>query len=247
MLTGLNAVNAAQPTDVSREADPNSVYLTWVDLDQSEAAIAEARPHLSLDECERADRYHRLVHRNRFMIARSNLRRTLGSFLQVPAEEIAFVSGPNGKPALNRQFPDLRFNLAHSESMAVIAVAFGRDVGVDVEYIRPNVQFLEIAQRMFTPGECAQIQALTGDEIMHAFYRCWTRKEAYVKATGAGLTVALDSFEVPVTAESAPLPVALHDSGLPTATLTDISPNNEFAAALAVLGPNEPVQLLIQS
>jgi|1185.fasta_scaffold24229_1 4'-phosphopantetheinyl transferase len=249
MSAGLIAAHTAQPTAVSTLTDRNAVYISWVNLDQSDADIASAVSDLSPDEQERADRYHRLVHRNRFIAARSCLRRMIGSFLHVAAEEIMFVAGTHGKPALSDRFSfqDLRFNLAHSEEMAVLAIAFGRDVGVDVEHVRPNVQFLEIARRMFAPGEYVHLETLTEDEIMRAFYRCWTRKEAYVKATGAGLSLALDSFEVPVSPQRAPFRVTLHDACLPTGTLTDISPNDDFAAALAILGSEEPLPVLIHN
>jgi 4'-phosphopantetheinyl transferase len=234
---------------MSMRADRNAVYLSWFNLDQSNTAGALEISHLSADERERADRYHRAVHRDRFIAARGCLRRILGSFLDVAPAEITFLQGPHGKPQLGDQFlsEDIRFNLAHSEEMVLLAVAFGRDVGVDVERVRPNVRYREIARRMFAAGEYAQLEAFSGDEAMRAFYRCWTLKEAYVKATGAGLTLALDSFEVPVISKTAPFPVTLHDVGLPSGTLTDISPNEEFAAALAILGLEEPVPLLVQN
>jgi 4'-phosphopantetheinyl transferase len=239
----------AEPSGMSRRADRNAVYLSWVNLDQPDTAGALEISHLSADERKRADRYHRAVDRDRFIAARGYLRRLLGSFLDVSPEEITFVSGTHGKPGLGGQFVsgDIRFNLAHSEQMAVFAVALSFEVGVDVERVRPNVRYPEIARRMFAPGEYAQLEALGDDEGMRAFYRCWTRKEAYVKATGAGLTLALDSFEVPVTSQAVPFPVVLHDIGLPSGTLTDISPDDDFAATLAVLGPEDSVPLVLHN
>jgi 4'-phosphopantetheinyl transferase len=230
-------------------ADRDAICLWWVDLDQPDRGLWPAMSSLSSDERERAGCYHRAIDRNRFIAARTCLRQILGSILGLAPAEVIFKHGKHGKPQLGDQFlsEDIRFNLAHSENMAVFAVAFGRDVGVDVERLRPNVRYREIAHRMFAPGENTQLKGLGDDAAMRAFYRCWTRKEAYVKATGVGLTLALDSFEVPVTSKTIPFPVALHDIGLPTGTLTDISPDDEFAAALAVLGPEEMLPLLVHN
>lgn len=249
MSADLICPTAEQPSRMPMGADRNAVHLIWVDADRSITEGGLDLSHLSADERERADRYHRLVDRNRFIAARLHLRRLLGSFLDAAAADIKFVSGAHGKPQLADQFlsEDIRFNLAHSEEMAVFAIAFGSDVGVDVEHIRPNVRYREIARRMFAPGESAQLDALNDEEAMAAFYRCWTRKEAYVKATGAGLTLALDSFEVPVTSKAVPFPVTLHDVGLSPGTLTDISPNDDFAAAVAILGSEGMSPLLIHN
>ena len=105
-----------------------------------------------------------------------------------------------GKPRLADEWLSrpIEFNLAHSAGVGLCAVAIGHRVGVDLEQIRPNPSCMEIAQRFFAPAEVAALSRLTGDDLIRAFYRCWTRKEAYLKATGLGLSLPLASFVVPV-------------------------------------------------
>jgi len=141
--------------------------------------------------------------RRRFVVARAALRGVLGAALGQPPRSLRFVEGPHGKPALADQPPPLRFNLSHSGELALLALSLDRELGVDLERRRHHLDHLGIARRYFAPDELAALAALPAAQQETAFYRCWTRKEALLKAKGAGLTLPLDSFAVSVT-EAAP-------------------------------------------
>ena len=145
---------------------------------------------LSEDERARALRFHFPLHRHRFVAARSALRRILAAYLDLPPAELRFHYSPHGKPYLEHHW--LRFNLAHSEDLALCAVARAREIGVDIERIRPRPTQERIPERFFSPSEAAQLRALPPE----AFFHYWTAKEAYLKARGEGLAIPLDSFDV---------------------------------------------------
>jgi 4'-phosphopantetheinyl transferase len=167
--------------------------------------------YLSAEEVRRAARFLRETHRRRFIIAHAALRTILGQYLGIPPDRVAISLRTGGKPELAlaqgsplpwgggpgvRAAKTLRFNLSHSEALALIAVALDCEVGVDVEHIRPISDMANIVKRYFAPGEQAAWLALPDGERLAGFFRCWTRKEAYLKARGIGLSGGLDRFEV---------------------------------------------------
>jgi 4'-phosphopantetheinyl transferase len=129
-------------------------------------------------------------------VGRSTLRTLLGRYLRTPPRSIGLRLGPNGKPLLTQSSPALHFNLAHSEGLALLALALDLEVGVDVEQIRGGPDLAAIAPRFFSPRENAQLDAVAAAGRAEAFYQCWTRKEAVIKATGEGLSRPLHSFDV---------------------------------------------------
>lgn len=153
-----------------------------------------------LDTAER-DRTARFVFdrdRRRYARAHAAMREILGGFLGRPPAEIRFGVGTYGKPYVHDAGVDLRFNLSHSGERALLAVSYGREVGVDVEENRP-VDWLPLAHRFFAAREVAELEAMPASEQMDAFFRCWTRKEAFLKAHGMGLSAPLNAFEVDLT------------------------------------------------
>ena len=222
--------------------DRDVVCLWWANLDWTENEIASAWFELSPDERERADRYRRPIDRTRFIAARTCLRRILSSYLGLPPDLITFECGPNGKPRLTTDFAkhNVHFNVAHSQELAVFAIAVGQEVGVDLERIQSTVRCLELAAHFFAREEQRALEALAAENRVQGFYRCWTRKEAYLKALGAGLSLPLDSFVVSLSQED--MPICVRDSlrSPNCCTLMDISPNPNFAAALAILNPPKP-------
>jgi 4'-phosphopantetheinyl transferase len=148
------------------------------------------------DERRRVDRFVHDVHRRRFVVAHSAVRLILGACLEQPPQWLRFTRTRLGKPGLVGT-GELQFNLSHSEDVAILAVARGREVGIDVEQQRP-VDVLDLASRFFAPAERESICSLPPHEQESAFFRCWTRKEALVKAIGCGLSMALDAFAVHV-------------------------------------------------
>lgn len=145
-------------------------------------------------ELQRMHRFHFAPDRERYAVAHTNLRRILSGYLHQPAERISFRANRFGKPELTDHVSSIHFSLSHSPNIAVLAVACGLPVGVDVEEVRPIEP--EVAATHFSASELSDLSELTGDAWLNAFYRCWTSKEAILKAEGVGLHRALDSFDV---------------------------------------------------
>lgn len=163
---------------------------TWcVDLDPPGERVQVLRGWLDLAELDRAARF--LVPRvgRRFTVARGTLREILGAELGIPPASVRFAYGEHGKPSVE----GLHFNLSHSGDRALVGVA-DRPVGVDLEELRPDVQFRRLAERFFSALER---EAMPDQGLALAFFRLWTRKEAYLKACGKGLALPLASFAVP--------------------------------------------------
>jgi 4'-phosphopantetheinyl transferase len=197
----LRSPNASTRPDRPVRIGPRDVHLWYVHLDWAAADTKRVERWLSLDERQRAQRFRFDRDRNRFIVRRAVLRMLLGEYLESPAGDIAFVYRALGKPALAPAFDRhrLSFNASHSHDLAVVAVAFDRTLGVDVEWVRPLVDLEAIARRFFAPRENLALNRVAPAERVQAFFNCWTRKEAFVKASGEGLTRALDSFEVSLT------------------------------------------------
>ncbi len=153
---------------------------------------------LSEDECQRAARFNFERDRRRYVASRGMLRRIVACYLDDRPERLRFRYEKHGRPALVPERPDacIDFNMSHSGELALLAIAHRRRIGVDVEKVRPDIAPDEIAQRFFSPNEVRALLSLPEDLRYQAFLRCWTRKEAYVKARGEGLAIALDSFDV---------------------------------------------------
>jgi 4'-phosphopantetheinyl transferase len=147
---------------------------------------------LAADEAARAERYRFDRDRERFVVGRGLLRIILGRYLGLSPAEIRFAYSPNGKPLL----PDLDFNLSHCEDLALVAVSRGSRVGVDVERVRVLKDAAELVARFFSPGEHAAYEKLPPADQPQAFFNLWTRKEAWLKATGDGIGHLLNQVEV---------------------------------------------------
>ena len=214
------------------------VWRAWLDAD--DAIVAALRGLLAPHERERADRFHFPKDRRHFTVARGLLRTLLARYTGRPAELISFDYNKYGRPALAVGEPaeDLRFNVSHSKGLALYAFARGREVGVDVEFLRGEFAGEEIAVRFFSPAEVAALRALPAAERTRAFFACWTRKEAYIKAHGLGLSLPLDGFDVSLApGEPAALLGTRHDPAQSERwTLRELSPAPGYAAALAVEG-----------
>jgi len=169
--------------------------------------------------------------------AEAALRIALGMYLDRSPESLAFALGPGGKPELTGPAGrDVHFSLSHSGDRCVIAVSAEGPVGVDVEEIRQVPELVGIAQSRFAPGEAAEILALSGEQRLRTFYRCWTRKEAYLKATGAG--IGGDSLQrVEVSTGSVAALRAAPGAVAGEWSLLDLDLGDGFASALATRHP----------
>jgi len=208
-------------------------------LDLQDAALHEAYAVLSGDEIERARRYKFPRDRGRFVGARAFLRRTLAEYLSVSPRELAFIYGPFGKPGLSPPFAGetLEFNLSHSGDVAVLAVARDAPVGVDVEQVIRVANLQGIASRFFSAYENARLNAAPAYARELAFYYCWTRKEAFLKALGDGLAHPLDSFDVSLDERQARLVAIRGDREAASMwSLVHLCPAPGYVAALAIKG-----------
>lgn len=195
---------------------------------------------LAEDERTRANRFHFDKHRRHFVAGRGFLRALLARYLNITPEEVQFAYGPYGKPVLNGEHREnaLRFNASHSGDWAVYAFVQDHEVGVDVEHIKADFETEGIAERFFSALEVQTLYALADEEKPAAFFRCWTRKEAYIKALGSGLSHPLDSFDVTFAPGE---PAAL--SRAEGWSLFDLDVAPEYAAALALEGSGHSVRL----
>jgi 4'-phosphopantetheinyl transferase len=158
--------------------------------------LARLRPLLSPEEARQAERFRFERDRDRFTIGRAILRLLVGRYQALAAGAVTFSHGPQGKPFLPACGPPLEFNVSHSDDLALFAFARGRRVGVDIEAVRPAVAREDIPERFFTAEEAAFLRALPPERQPEAFFDCWVRKEAAIKAWGVGLSLALDRFTV---------------------------------------------------
>jgi len=195
---------------------------------------------LSGDEQQRAERFVDPKDRDAFIAARGLLRLILSRYLEQAPEALCFRYGLHGKPALVPELnPDrLCFNLSHSAGLALYAVAMNQEVGVDLERVHPNLPYEAIARRFFSPQESATLLALPAHERCEAFFNCWTRKEAYVKAQGRGIALPLNQFEVPLAPGE--VTALLRSDGNSHAaavwTLQALHPAPGYVAALVIAG-----------
>ena len=194
---------------------------------------------LADDERERLARFVFPRLGERYVTARGRLRLLLARYLGVDAAVLRFVYGPRGKPALAEgAHADLRFNLSHSGDLALVAVTRGREVGVDVEADRPDFATEATARRFFSAAEVEAFLALPPASRHEAFFRCWTRKEAYIKALGDGLALPLDSFDVAIGEAATEILLATRPDPAEARRwrLAALAPGAGYAGAVAVEG-----------
>lgn len=186
---------------------------------------------LSAAERERAGRFHFADHRRRYEISHGALRRILGGYVDADPAALEFETGPRGKPFLAGTGPF--FNLSHSAKLAVVGVG-STELGLDCEKVRDLGSYLQIAEKHFSSDEFRGLSAYPEAERLGAFYRCWVRKEAYIKALGEGLAMALDSFDVTLGEEPQLLACRDRDEDPCAWTMIDVSPGPGFVAAAAL-------------
>jgi 4'-phosphopantetheinyl transferase len=212
-------------------------------LDATVARVRHLRDTLSVDERTRADRFHFDRDRRRFIIARAALRSIIGRYLNLEPDDLVFDYGVRGKPALSPSMnsAQLHFNLAHSHELAVYAFTRHQRVGIDVEYtLRVVSDTDQLVKRFFSANEQAVYCALPAGEQRMAFFRCWTRKEAFIKAIGDGLSQPLDRFDVALAPEQSPGILSIDGSTLAAQhwSLVPLEPSADYIGAVAVEGQN---------
>ncbi len=218
----------------------DEVHVWRAALDQSPSLVARLFYSLATDERERAEGFYFHKDREHFIVARGLLRAILGRYLTIDPAQLRFNYSSYGKPSLPSESGGdaLRFNLSHSHGLALYAFTRGREVGIDLERVRPDVADGQIAERFFSPREVAMLCELPVKKQTQAFFNCWTRKEAYIKARGEGLSLPLNQFDVSL-APGEParlLGTREHPQEASRWCLQELIPAPEYTAALAVEG-----------
>ncbi len=188
------------------ELQQDAVHVWTAEFDPWRTEVADALTVLSSDERQRAGSFRHQDRRECSILTRGILRHLLARYCGMEARAIEFCYGPHGKPLLGNTSAQLHFNTSHSNSVVAFAFTRAGEVGVDVELVRSAIPLqIEIAQRHFSPGELNQLLALPDAERAEGFFRCWTRKEAFLKARGDGVFGGLNTFEVSLAKDDARL------------------------------------------
>jgi 4'-phosphopantetheinyl transferase len=218
----------------------DEVHLWRVDLESIRSAEVRWREVLSGDERHRASRFHFSTDRQNYIAARALLRIIVANYLGAGPTGITLSYSNKEKPSLGPAHADsgIKFNLSHSGGIALYAFSHERDLGVDVEQIRKDFEVEPLARRFFSPNEQQQLASFPAAEQVDAFFRCWTRKEAYIKATGDGLSLPLNQFDVSLEPRSSDALAATRPDGSEVSLwlLTEVPGGTGFAAALCVQG-----------
>ncbi len=218
------------------------MHVWLVELDQPEPEVQRLRRLLSADERARADRFHFERDRRRFTVTRGALRTVLAEYLEVNTADVRFAYQTFGKPVLaDRRGPC--FNVSHSGALALIGVTGAREIGVDLEEKRPLDDLLQIARHYFSEAERRALEALPVGLRQDGFFNCWTRKEAFIKASGEGLSVPLHAFDVSL-APGEPARLLATRTGRPLGgwRLYGLEPGPGYVGAIAVEGEASPLE-----
>jgi 4'-phosphopantetheinyl transferase len=225
----------------------NEAHIYRVSLDQPEERMGALTALLSANEGTRARRFHFERDRRRFVVGRASLRLLLARYLSIPPQRITFAYGEQGKPALAQAHyskpsgEPLRFNLAHSDQLALFAITRTGRIGIDIERIKPldDGEIGQMAERYFAAEEHEVLRGLLPPARNEAFYTYWTRKEAYIKALGSGLSAPLDSFAVSVAPDE-PAQLLRIDESAEAAAHWVLYPLSPGAGYVATLAADEP-------
>jgi 4'-phosphopantetheinyl transferase len=231
-------VPANHPPLASGEA-----HIWAVPLDPAAMSLDSFAATLSPEELQRAADLRLTAPRQRFVMARAALRILLGRYLHESPGNVTIIAGANTKPRLGdiHDASNLRFNVAHSDKLALIAVTTGCEIGVDIERVREVRHAEHIAKRYFHPAEIAAIVTATPADRDAAFLRCWTGKEAVLKAIGTGISGALSVFHIPDAEDheiTVTIDVATHSHPqLVQCSMRRLDPDDDYLGAVAVVGP----------
>jgi 4'-phosphopantetheinyl transferase len=228
---------------VALELSGRAVQVCPVSIQASVTIVDQFRSLLSADETARAARFLFEHLQHSFILARGALRILLGRYLNTAPADLAFTYGAKGKPALAGP-ASLQFNASHSGDLALFAFTMGCELGVDIEAVRPMPDLEDVARRFFCADETAELMALSPGQRDQAFFLCWTRKEAYIKATGEGLSSPLDAFRVTLRPGDPARMVHLERDPIAAQawTLHDLALDPRYAAALAYRDSPRPLE-----
>ncbi len=237
-MTGLpleiREVRDATLDSVPDELKPGIVHLWQRSLRATEESIQACHDLLLPEEQEKASRYRVERPRGDYILTRGSLRSLLARYLHTSPREITFQYTKYGKPFLANS--GLHFNVSHTDGLALLAFVWKRYIGVDVERVRPQSDVKALAERFFSVHERRSLRGLAGDDLHAAFFRCWTRKEAYIKAVGEGLSLPLHQFDVSIEPNPEQALLATRPDPIEANrwTIRNVPVTSGYAAALAV-------------
>lgn len=215
---------------------PDQLHVLIASVD----SLATQREHtmaaINTEEQARAARFVNSLHGDNFSLVRGTLRRCLAGYLQIPAKDIRFTFNQFGKPALDPAQTNqaLQFNVSHSHHMAALVFAIGRKVGIDIEFVKSLKNLSGLAQHVCSPQEMEEFNAMALDRRQEAFFRLWTRKEAFIKASGQGLSMGLKSIYIGFDETSAVRHVQYHGEWLQHWMVKDLPCDANYKLAVAV-------------
>jgi 4'-phosphopantetheinyl transferase len=229
------------------ELPAGAVHLWHLSLDPDPQRVDQLGRHLSEDEWERARRFRFDKHRRQYVVGRGALRTLVGAYAGIRPEQVRFTYGPRGKPFLDPAQDTaggLQFNLSNSDERALVGFVRGPEIGVDIEFMKPMPDLEQIAERFFSESERVVLRELPAAVKPEAFFNCWTRKEAYLKAVGEGLAAPLDSFDVTLAPGDAPRMLSLEGDRERAARwyFRHFRPAPDYIGALAIEGGDWAVE-----
>jgi 4'-phosphopantetheinyl transferase len=235
----------SRPMYLSLGQDEVHVWLAF--LDCMIPHLASLLQILAADEVAKAGRFHFQKDKHEYILSRGLLRNILSCYTGIPPGQLRFRYNSCGKPALTSECggEHLEFNLSHAHGACLYAVTTGKKVGVDLEYMREDVDYPQLAERFFSPREASILALLPSDLRQKAFFTCWTRKEAYIKATGRGLSLDLQSFDVVAAHDQPAKPLQIESDSREACcwSLVDLDTAPGYVAALAIEGKACEVKL----
>jgi len=226
------------PPPANLHVSSSEVHIWRISLNLPGALLTQLHETLSADERARAARFVFAQDRDHFIAGRGALRDILGLILHQPPDRLCFSYNAYGKPALTSEPGGISFNVAHSHGLALVGVAHGHMLGVDIEYIRPDVNVEQLARQFFSPREASALLALPEGLRQKAFFSCWARKEAYIKARGEGLSIPLDQFDVSLVPGQPAALLSTPSGDVEEWHLSGLDAGPGYEAALAVRGHN---------
>jgi len=217
----------------------DDIHVWAVRLDDATVDLDYGHDLLSSEERERAARFKFERDRRRYRLAHIALHDILSRYVPMDPARLSFDVGANGKPRLPQALASrgVEFNLSHSNEMALLAVCHKREIGVDIEYVKEDFEFQEVAARFFTVREVTAMRGLPARLQRQAFFKCWTSKEAFLKAKGTGLSGALDEVEIALTAAEQVRITA----DVPGWSLSELDPIDGYEGALVIANAPVPI------
>lgn len=235
----LNTDRMWNPPPIELTLSKSDVHVWRANLDQPAGCIKQLAQILSADELKRAERFYFEQDRVRFMVGRGLLRTILSRYLGMAANRLQFCYSSRGKPDVVEKLGGdrLRFNLSHSQGLVLYAVTRDRAIGIDIEHIRAIAEADQIVKSFFSDYEKTVYHNLPQCQKQAAFFNCWTRKEAFIKAVGEGLALPLDQFDVSLTpGQPARLLGIKGDEASKYWSIHELTFDQNYASALAVEG-----------